>query len=312
MRKKVGTRKKPERWLGSLFIRLVAGLASFLPLGCLYLIGKFVGDLLYFGWGERRRIALGNLRLALGKEKSEGEIKAIARRSFRNLLIGLGEGIRFTFLPVEHLERRLIIQGRENLSRALEEGKGVIAFTAHLGCFPLIGRKFASEGFPFSYVIRFPSEVWATGYLKRLGKRVRVKFISAKPQLRCIGRCLKALRKNEIVCLLGDQYAGEGVKVHFFGHPAPTAAGPVVLSLRTGARIVPMFIIRRADNKYCLRIEPPFALEVTGDRERDARENMTRLTGLIESYVRRYPDQWAWLHRRWRIGLGAKARSNGY
>lgn len=287
--------------MGSLFIWLMVRLASFLPLGCLYLLGKFIGDLLYFGWGERRRITLGNLRLALGKEKTEGEIKAIARRSFRSFLIGLAEGIRFTFLPLEHLERRLIIQGRENLSRALEEGKGVIAFTAHLGCFPLIGRKFASEGFPFRYVIRFPGEAWATGYLKRLGERVRVGFISTKPQARCISRCLKALRRNEIVCLLGDQYATGGVKVDFFGHPAPTAAGPVVLSLRTGARIVPMFIVRRPDNRYCLYIEPPFPREIKPlEPEKDTLENMARLTGLIESYVRRYPDQWAWLHRRWR------------
>lgn len=293
-------RKRLGRWVGSLFIRMIARLASFLPRGCLYLLGKITGDLLYFCWGERRRITLANLRLAFGGERSEREIKSIARRSFRNLLLGLGEGIHFTLLPIEHLERSLIVEGRENLNRALEKGKGVIAFTAHLGCFPLIGRKFAAEGLPFSYVIRFPDDVRATGYLKKLGERVKVGFISAKPQRRCISRCLKTLRKNELVCLLGDQYAKEGVKINFFGHPAPTAAGPVVLSLRTGARIMPMFIVRRADGKYCLYIEPSFPLEITGRPEKDILENMARLTRVIESYVRRYPDQWAWLHRRWR------------
>lgn len=300
MKKKVGARKRLGRWIGSLFIWLIARLASFLPLGCSRFLCRRAGDLLFFGWRRRREIALGNLRLAFGKFKSEREIKAIARRSFRNLLVGLGEGIRFVLLPIEHLERELIVDGRKLLNRALAEGKGVIVFTAHLGCFPLIGRKFASEGIPFSYVIRFLDDVRATGYLKKLGERVKVGFISAKPQHRCVSQCLKALRRNEIVCLLGDQYAKEGVKVNFFGHPAPTAAGPVVLSLRTGARIVPMFIVRRANNKYCLYIEPPFPLEITGKPEKDIIENMDRLTKVIESYVRRYPDQWAWIHRRWR------------
>ncbi len=288
------------QWFASVSIRLVVRWASFLPLGCSRFLGGRIGDLLYFGWRRRRETALSNLRLAFGGEKSEEEIKALARKSFQNLLGGLCETVYFVLRPVENLEKRLIIEGKENLTQALEEGKGVIAFTAHLGCFPLIGRKFAADGWSFSYVIRFPNDVRARDYLKKLGERVKVGFISVKPRHRCIGRCLESLRRNEIVCLLGDQYTKEGLKIDFFGHPAPTAAGPVVLSLRTGAKIVPMFIVRRADNKYCLRVEPSFPLEITGEPEKDILENMTRLTKVIESYVRRYPDQWAWLHRRWR------------
>ena len=293
-------KKKLSRWIGSLLIRMMAGLASFMPLSCSRFLCRRVGDLLYFGWRERRKIALGNLRLAFGKFKSEEEIEAIARCSFQNLLAGLCEGIRFVLLPIEHLEKKWIVEGKGLLDKALNEGKGVIAFTAHLGWFPLIGRKVASEGIPFSYVIRFPDDVLATDYIKRLGKRVKVGFISVKPQHRCVGRCLKALRRNEIVCLLGDQYAKEGVKVDFFGHPVSAATGPVVLSLRTGAKIVPMFIVRRADNKYCLRIEPAFPLKISDEPEKDIIENVARLTQVIESYVLCYPDQWAWIHRRWR------------
>ncbi len=300
MSKKVGKKKRLERGMGFLFIRLIVKLASSLPLAWSGFLGRKAGDLLYFTWRRRRKIALVNLRLAFGEEKSEKEIKSIARKSFQNLLEGLFEVIRFTFLPLESLEKRLVVEGKENLSRALAEGKGVIAFTAHLGVFPLIGSKFARDGFPFSYVIRFPDDVRATDYIKKLGERVNVKFISVKPQHRCISQCLKALRRNETVCLLGDQYSKEGVKVNFFGHPAPTAVGPVVLSLRTGARLVPMFIVRRADNKYSLCIEPPFPLETTGKPEKDIPENISRLTKVVESYIRRYPDQWAWIHRRWR------------
>ena len=110
MKKNLGTGRNPGRRMGSLFIRMTARLASFLPLGCLSLLGNCIGALLYFAWKDRRGIALGNLRLAFGEEKSKKEIKSIARRSFQNLLVGLCEGIRFVCLPIEHLERRLVVR----------------------------------------------------------------------------------------------------------------------------------------------------------------------------------------------------------
>lgn len=293
-------RKTLESRMSSFFIRLIAGVASFLPLGCLSFLGKRGGDLLYFAWRERRKIALDNLRLAFGREKNEKEIRALARKSFQNLFLGLCEVMRFFFLPLEHLEKRFTVQGKENLNRALGEGKGVIVFTAHLGCFPLIGRKFAGEGFPFSYIIRLPEDAGLTEYLQQWGQRIKVKLISTKPERRCLSRCLEALRENEIVCLLGDQHSGTGIAANFFGQAVFAATGPTVLSLRTGAKIVPMFIIRQPDHTHQLIIDPPFTLEVTEDRERDIQVNTKKLTEIIESYVRRYPDQWTWIHRRWK------------
>ncbi len=266
----------------------------------MYGLGKLSGDLVYFIWRDRRRITLNNLNLAFGREKDLRHLRLIARQVYRDLMTGLCEAVRFVLLPAAHLDRRLTVEGRENLVEALKEGKGVIALSAHLGCFPLIGRKLASEGFPFNYVIRFPRDVRLTGRLKQLAQRVGVRFISTKPERRSASHCLEALRRNEIVCLLGDQRTKEGVVVDFFGHPVLAATGPVVLSLRTGAKILPMFIIRRSDNRHQLIIGSPLALEITEDREKDIYINTVRLTKLIERYVRLYPTQWAWIHRRWR------------
>ncbi|MCK4437353.1 hypothetical protein KAU86_05335 [bacterium] len=294
----VGTRL--GRWIGSIFIWAVVRLAPLLPLRVMYCLGKLSGDLLYFTWISRRRIAINNLRLAFGGEKDPRQLRLIARQVYGYLMTGLCEAVRFVLLPAEHLDRRLTVEGRENLVEALKEGRGVIAFSAHLGCFPLMGRKLAGEGFPFNYVIRFPKDVRLTNYLKQLSQRVGVKFISTKPERHCASHCLEALRRNEVVCLLGDQRTREGVVVDFFGHPVLAATGPVVLSLRTGAKILPMFIVRRSDRTHQLIINSPFALEITEDREKDILINTARLTRLIESYVRRYPTQWAWIHRRWR------------
>lgn len=300
MKKNRGWKRKLGRWIGSLFIWTVVRLAPLLPLSVMYGLGKLSGDLVYFTWGSRRRITLNNLSLAFGKEKDRRQLRVIARQVHQNLMTGLCQTIRFVLLPVEHLNRRLIVKGEENLVDALKEGKGVIALSAHLGCFPLIGRKLASDGFPFNYVIRFPKNAGLTNYLKKLGRRVAVKFISTKPERRSVSQCLETLRRNEIVCLLGDQRTKEGVIVNFFGHPVLTATGPVVLSLRTGAKILPMFIISHSDHTYRLIIDSPLALEITKDREKDIHINTAKMTELIESYVQRYPTQWAWIHRRWR------------
>lgn len=300
MKKSRRWEKKLGRWIGSLFIWTVVKLAPLLPLRVMYGLGKLSGDLVYLAWGDRRRITLNNLTLAFGGEKDPRQLRLIARQVYRNLMTGLCEVVRFVLLPAGHLDRRLTVEGRENLREALKQGRGVIALSAHLGCFPLIGRKLASEGFPFNYVIRFPRDVRLTSRLKQLAQRVGVRFISTKPERRSASHCLEALRRNEIVCLLGDQRTKEGVVVDFFGHPVLAATGPVVLSLRTGAKILPMFIIRRSDDRHQLIIDSPFALEITEDREKDIHINTARLTGLIEGYVRRYPTQWAWIHRRWR------------
>jgi KDO2-lipid IV(A) lauroyltransferase len=129
-----------------------------------------------------------------------------------------------------------------------------------------------------------------------------MRIIPYKPKDKCIKMILKSLRNNEIVCFIADENdPSGGVLVDFFGHPAPTVTGPAVFSLRTGAEIVPMFLIRQEGNKNKLIIDPAIDIELTGDKKKDTLSITIRFTNIIEDYVRLYPSQWPWINQRWRI-----------
>jgi len=127
------------------------------------------------------------------------------------------------------------------------------------------------------------------------------KSISTQPWRECLKKMLNCLRNNQIICLITDENKRHGgVKVDFFGQNSPTAMGPAVFSLRTGAAIVPMFIIRQNDDTHKLIIEPPLEFNLTGNQAEDIRHITSTFTERIEWYIKTYPTQWFWLHRRWK------------
>ena len=136
-----------------------------------------------------------------------------------------------------------------------------------------------------------------SGIRNRLGLRT----IYSQPRKACVNTTLRALKNNEIVCIQLDQNFGTGgVFVNFFGQKAATATGPVVFALRTKAALVPSFIVRDGDNRHRIIFEPEFNLEREGNFDNTAQVNIQCLTAIIESYIRRYPDHWGWIHRRWK------------
>jgi len=136
-----------------------------------------------------------------------------------------------------------------------------------------------------------------------MAKRSRfgIKTIYSQPRKVCIENSLRALRNNELLFVPIDQNFGTGgVFVDFFGRKAATAIGPVVLAQRTKATIVPCFIIRQRDDTHKIIIEPPLNLEEASGQNETVTINIQKLTNIIESYIRRYPAQWGWIHRRWK------------
>jgi Kdo2-lipid IVA lauroyltransferase/acyltransferase len=136
--------------------------------------------------------------------------------------------------------------------------------------------------------------------LQRMRTDQGMKTIYVLPSAQCIKACNSALAANEILVLLNDQHQKNGVQVEFFGKPVLTAAGPASLALATDAAVVPMFIIRNPDDTHRLVISEQIELVRTGDRKRDVVVNTQAFTKITESYVLRYPEQWAWNQRRWR------------
>jgi Kdo2-lipid IVA lauroyltransferase/acyltransferase len=131
--------------------------------------------------------------------------------------------------------------------------------------------------------------------------RFGVKTIYSIPRRECVVTTIRSLRDNELIFIPLDQNFGTaGVFVDFFGLKAATATGPVVLARRTQAEIVPCFIVRQKDDTHKIMLEPALKLEEGKDEEETIRLNVQKITGVIESYVRKYPAEWGWIHRRWK------------
>ena len=270
----------------------------------LWLAGK-LGILAYLILRDYRKITLDNLRLAFGKEKSEAQLRAIAKNVFANLGRNAFELIQFSRINSSNINKLVEVKGREFIEGAFRLGKGVIIITAHLGNWELMAAAIRLNGYPGVTVGRRIYFHKYDSFLNRLRKIQDVDVIYRDESPRKI---LKVLKDNRIVGIVADQDVDsvEGVFVDFFGRSAYTPAGPAALAKVSGAALVPTFIVRE-NGRHTLIFEKPIEIADTGNKENDLVENTRRWSAVVESYIRRYPDQWVWMHRRWKtqiIGRG--------
>jgi len=252
-----------------------------------------------------------NLKIAFGNTIDNKKLVQIANSLSENLGLNFAETLISSTAKKKSLLDSIQIHGIEHLEKALSHGKGVLAFSAHLGNFTLIGLKMAAEGYPFHMLVKDPRYPAVAEAFHVLQKGQGGNFIYVEPWEKALRQILSRLRKNEIVCLLADEKKSKtGVIVDFFGHPAPTAPGPAVLALRTGAPLVPIFIVRSNDGLQHIYIEPQLELDLNGDRSSDIPAVVSAYTKVIENYVRMYPDQWFWINNRWKKQIRDQALRN--
>lgn len=292
---------KIERFASVFAMWSLVGIANCLPWRGMQVFGRLLGELAYLFSRKYRGITLSNLELAFGSRMSRAQLTAVARETYVNLgksLYEIAGSYRFSRSEVRELVK---LKGKENLELALRSGKGVIGFSAHFGNFGLLSARLVAEDYPFRAILRDPEVRQVAELFHFVLGRYGVKTIPSLPRRKATVEALKHLRQNKLLFVLGDQRELHGgVFVDFFGHPAGTATGPVVLAMRTGASIVPMFSLREPGDRHVVVIEPAFELVLSGDKERDIYVNTAGLTKVIERYVARYPSQWFWLHQRWK------------
>jgi KDO2-lipid IV(A) lauroyltransferase len=277
------------------FIKLLGILPR--PLARAFAIG--LGQAFYLFHVRLRRVGMRNLALAF-PEKSEGERARILRGEFTSLGRQLAEVCRFPKYTRENVEDVVVYDGLENYERAHARGKGVLFLTAHFGGWELSAFTHSLHGHWLHVVMR-PMD---NEYLDRLIQSCRTmhgnKTVGKDDFVRGL---LAAMKAGETVGILMDtnMTPPQGVFVDFFGIPACTASGLARIALRTDAAVVPGFTIWDKNlGKYRLRFDPALELVRTGDLETDIVANTQKFTAVIEDYVRRYPDQWLWVHRRWK------------
>jgi len=267
------------------------------PLARAFAIG--IGQAVYLLHVRLRRVGMRNLALAF-PEKTKRERARILREEFASLGRQLAELCQFPRYTLENIEQVVVYDGLENYERAYARGKGVLFLTAHFGGWELSAFAHSMHGHWLRVVMR-PMD---NEYLDRLLQSYRTmhgnKTVDKDDFVRGL---LAAMKAGETVGILMDtnMTPPQGVFVNFFGIPACTASGLARIALRTDAAVVPGFTIWDAElGKYRLRFDPALELIRTGDVEADIVANTQMFTKVIEDYVRKYPEQWLWVHRRWK------------
>lgn len=275
-------------------------LASRIPRRWLLALGGALGTLLY-ALGIRRRVVLENLRLAF-PEKTEAGRRAIARATYGRLGETVFEFLRIPDLPRDELERLFVYEGWENFEKARARGKGVIAATAHFGNFEVLAAAHTLRGIPITTISRgmkggTKGDALWTATRKRSGVE---ELVIRRGQT--YKAAVAALRSGRVLGYVIDQSepSRSAVFPTFFGVPCATAATPAVLAWRTGAATVFAVSVPLPDGRHRVIIEGPLDPPDTGDRERDALAFMQDLNDRLERRVREHPEQWYWLHRRWK------------
>ena len=248
---------------------------------------------------RQRRSGLQNLRTAL-PDLTDEDRKRILRGCFENLGRLLVEFSHFPDLHKGNISQFVVHDGLENYLEGIRRGRGIIFMTAHFGAWELSAFAHSLYGYPLKFVVRPIDNARVDALITRyrtLGGNVPI-------HRRIAGRdILKALRNNEAVGILFDQNttSDEGIFVDFFEIPAATTPAIASFALRTGAAVLPGFLIwEESLGKHRLRFDPPVKLIETGDLALDVSENTKLFNTILEGYVRKYPDQWLWIHRRWK------------
>ena len=284
-------------WLGFHLLRAVV-LA--LPFRLAQQLGGALGQLGYWFLVPYRRLTLRHLAGALGHETTPRQRRRIARRAFRHLGMNFVEWLWLPKLHAGNIRRYVEAApgSAERLHQALQAGRGVVMLAAHLGNWEYLAAYFGLLGEGGTVVarrLRYPE------YEQFLLESRRAKGVETCDRTASFQDLVRLLRANRCIGILPDQDMDsvDGVFVDFFGQPAYTPVGPVALALVSGAALLPSYIVREGGIQR-IHIEEPVALSRTGDRQRDLTENTQRWSRITESYIRKYPDQWVWMHRRWK------------
>ena len=280
-----------------ILLLLISKTIVLLPLGLSLKLGKFLGFLAYLLLPKFSDTAKKNLKMAFSAEKSPQEINRIAKEVFCNLGMNAVEVLSIQKIK-KQLDKKIYAVGFERVDEALKNGKGAIMLSAHFGNWELIPMYSAVKGYPSNVIAR---RIYYKKYdefvtLLRNTTGVNIIYRDESPK-----KILKALKNNELLGIIPDQDMDSvnGVFVNFFNQPAYTPTAPVMLAMKIGSPILPCFIIRE-NSRHKMVIEERLNLVDTGNPQEDIVKNTQNWSSIVESYIRKYPEQWVWMHRRWK------------
>lgn len=283
-------------------LNIVSRLLCAVPLGVALAMGRGMAAIWYYLVPVRLGVARANIERVFGATASPARQKRILRRSMVNLCYYVVESLRAPALTRETSQALVQHEQLCRIDTLLARGRGVIAVTAHLGNFDLLGTSQAIRGYPVHAIVK--DITWRSG--QRFISRVRAKTgLGRVAPRRSKAHIAALLRQNQIVAFLIDQHLPphRSIVARFFGQWAATTPAPVRFALQTGAPIAPIFIVRTDKPGYHrIIVHPEFHLQLPfADEARNVRHNTERLNRLLEEMIVAFPEQWLWHHRRWKV-----------
>ncbi|MBC7289260.1 MAG: lysophospholipid acyltransferase family protein [Armatimonadetes bacterium] len=286
------------RWIaGALALLLFRVIVRLSPNG-LKKLARFLWRIAWPVSFSVKRKSRRNLELCLGSELGLREREQLLRRATYNWLYGGLLTWRLANMSAEEIRQLVDISGREHLDAALSKRRGVIAIGAHVGPFTLIGARLAVDGYSYGVVVRIASDPRIERVMASIRERLGVSCFYRGTQTLAM---VRALQRGSIVHLFLDQHVSvNGVVVEFFGHPAPTYPGAAVLARRLNCPVLPIFLVPQPEGPapYVVEIGPEYDLQWTDDAEADILHATELFSRSIEEVIRRFPDQWIWMHGR--------------
>ena len=295
------------RVLLSRFVKFLSFFIAHAPRPVRIAMGDAIGLIWFDVLRIRRRVALDNLRLAFPDWEERRRVQ-VARQSLRYMGRGLVEFTHFPFFDQRNVSRHFEIQGAVHLESALSEGKGVFLLTLHLGNGDFAAAALSRLGYKLNMISKLFKTPWLNELWFGMRRRHGTRFIAPE---KSSFEILKALKRNEVVAFVLDQFMGPpyGVRTVFFGKETGTAMGLAIMAARTRAAVIPTYTYFRDDGKHVIVFEPPVGgngddAPALGKMESLREENISRMTqeytAKLESIIRKYPEQWMWIHRRWK------------
>lgn len=282
--------------IASILIRGLNIIFHFMPIRLNLWIGRRLGSLAFFVNKKRRLIAYANLKAAFAKEKTPRELRAITKNVYINLVQSFAEILSLTKVNKAYVNKYVEVVNMRRIEDAAKSLRGTVLLTAHFGDWELSSLVSAMKGFPITVLAREQKMKRLNELLNRLRESKGCKVVRKGLSTKLIFR---ELYKNNMVGMLSDQDAGRsGTFVEFFGRPTSAHIGPFEMAKRTGSIMLPNFIVRERGPFHKLYLED--YIETRDMPESSLKEGLQRYMSLLERYIRQYPDQWLWLHKRWK------------
>ncbi|MCB0413178.1 MAG: lysophospholipid acyltransferase family protein [Bdellovibrionales bacterium] len=293
-----------------MFRGFLVTLVSYIAKGISYLIHNlpqpilnFIGDLMGLFWWDvvrlRRQVVFDNINKVF-PHWTEKQRAHLARKSMKNLGRGLIEYFRLPFIDKSNYEQFFKYEGVEHLEAALKQDKGVCLLSLHTGNGDMGVFGLSLKGYPISLISKVFTISWANELWFAMRARCGANYIAPRNSTYAV---LKAINRKDAVIFVLDQFMGPpvGIKVKFFGEETGASMGLTVMAKRTGAPVIPVFDIRNEDGSHTIHFLPEIPFEEKENKEKTLSHMTQVYTNCIEKIILDYPEQWMWIHRRWKI-----------